>query len=91
MRPALEGITGVLPRLLIWRMNASLSYPLSAIKLMGMVFGQQAGSLGHIVRLSRREAQFDWTPSRIHGDEFAARTAEGFVVAPFFLAPAACW
>ncbi len=37
-------------------------------QVMGIVFGQQAGSLGHVVGLSRREAQFDWTPRRFHGD-----------------------
>lgn len=70
--------------------------PLVGDQVVRLVVGQQPGSLGHVVGLSRREDQFDRPPRRFHGDvqlgaEPAARSPEGLVLAPFFLAPAACW
>lgn len=70
--------------------------PFVGDQIMGIVFGQQVGRLGHVMSLSRRENQFDRSPRRLDGDvqlgaETAARTAEGLIVIPFFLAPAACW
>jgi hypothetical protein len=64
-------------------------------QVAGIMVTQQAGGWGPVVGLPRREDPFDRTPRRLDGDvqlgaESAARTAEGFVVIPFFLAPAAC-
>ena len=60
------------------------------------VIRQQPHRLSHIVRLSGRHGQFDRTPLGLNGQvqlgaESATRPTEGLVLAPFFLAPAACW
>lgn len=65
-------------------------------QVAGIMVAQQTGSLGHVMVLSGRNDQFDRSPRCLDGDvqlgsESAARAAEGLVLAPFFLAPAACW